>query len=160
MSQSHLFLSVHLFQSKLNGLAKHRVNTSTWVKYLHMVLLFINSQVWIVPFTWTNLGQFVIPETCDSMLGLVNSCVYYAIQTLEIYQVLPCSVDFKAPGELWNLLSVIVLSKCSFIWNRNFINIWNDRKAHNVHVGAVNIFLIFDTGFIHFSSRLQKFTHG
>ena len=30
---------------------------------------------------------------------LVNSFVYKARQTWEIYQVLPYSVDFKAPGE-------------------------------------------------------------
>ena len=30
-------------------------------------------------------------------LGLANSCVYYARQPREIYQVLPSSVDFKDP---------------------------------------------------------------
>ena len=39
-----------------------------------------------------------MPETCENWFDLVNSCVYYAHQTFEIYQVLPCSVDFKAPG--------------------------------------------------------------
>ena len=43
-----------------------------------------------------------MPETCENWLGLVNSCVYYAHQTREIYQVLPYSMDFKAPVELWN----------------------------------------------------------
>ena len=55
------------------------------------------------------LGQFAMPETCENRLGLVNSCIYYAQQTCETYQVLPYSVDFKAPGELWNLLSKTVL---------------------------------------------------
>ena len=30
--------------------------------------------------------------------NLVNSCIYFAHQTHEIYQVLPYSVQFKAPG--------------------------------------------------------------
>ena len=37
-------------------------------------------------------------ETCENWLGLVNSCIYFDCQTYEIYQVLPYSVDFKAPG--------------------------------------------------------------
>ena len=43
------------------------------------------------------LGQFVMPEICEHCLGLVNSCIYYAHHTYKIYQVLPHSVDFKAP---------------------------------------------------------------
>ena len=39
-----------------------------------------------------------MPETCENWLGLVNICIYYACQTHEIYQVLPYSVDFKAPS--------------------------------------------------------------
>ena len=46
-----------------------------------------------------------MPETNENWLGLVNNYIYYACQTSEIYQVLPNSVDFKAPGELWNPLS-------------------------------------------------------
>ena len=38
-----------------------------------------------------------MPETCENWLGLANSCVYYVRQTHEIYQVLLCSEDFKAP---------------------------------------------------------------
>ena len=49
-------------------------------------------------------------ETCENWLGLVNSCIYYAHQTHEIYQALPYSADFKAPEELWNPLSETVLS--------------------------------------------------
>ena len=30
---------------------------------------------------------------------LIDSCLYYAVQTLKVYQVLPYSVDFKVP---WN----------------------------------------------------------
>ena len=37
-------------------------------------------------------------------LGLANSCVYYAHQTREVYQVLPYSVDSNAPEELWDKL--------------------------------------------------------
>ena len=33
-------------------------------------------------------------------LDLVNSFVYYAWQTREIYHALTYSMDFKAPGEL------------------------------------------------------------
>ena len=39
-----------------------------------------------------------MPKTCENWLSLVNSCIYYAYQACEIYQVLPYySVDFKAP---------------------------------------------------------------
>ena len=67
-------------------------------------------------------------EPCEYLLGLINSCVYYAHQTYEIYQVLPDSLDFKAPEELWNPISKAVLSKCSFIWNKGPLNIWNKRE--------------------------------
>ena len=29
-----------------------------------------------------------MPEICENCFGLVNSCVYYAYQTREIYQAL------------------------------------------------------------------------
>ena len=45
-----------------------------------------------------------MPETCENWVGPVNNWVYYARQTREIYQVLPDSVDSKAPVELWNPL--------------------------------------------------------
>ena len=67
--------------------------------------------------------------TCKSYLSLVNSCIDCAYQTYEIYQVLPYSVDFKAPVELWNPLSKTVHSWYSFIWNKGLVNIWNDCKA-------------------------------
>ena len=38
--------------------------------------------------------QFAIPETSKNWLGLINICVRH---TREIYEVLPHSVDFKAP---------------------------------------------------------------
>ena len=70
-----------------------------------------------------------MPNTCENCLSLVNSCIYYARQTHGIYQVLPYSVDFKAPREFWNPLSKTVLSECSFIWNKGPANIWNDHKT-------------------------------
>ena len=85
-----------------------------------------------------------MPGTCENWLSLVNSCVYSARQTREIYQVLPYSVDFKAPAELWNPLRKTVLSKCSFIPNKGPVKLWNDRKLKsNLYVGSVNIFLFF-----------------
>ena len=59
----------------------------------------------------------------------VNNCNYYARQTSEIYQELPCSVDFKAPEELWYPLSKTIFSKCSLILNTPPVNMWNYRKA-------------------------------
>ena len=78
----------------------------------------------IHPQSW-KLGRFAMPETCENWLGLVNSCVYYARQTCEIFQVLRYAVDFKAPRELWNPLSKTVLSEYSFIWNIGHVHIWN-----------------------------------
>ena len=52
----------------------------------------------------------LIFATCENWLSLLNSCIYYAHQTHEIYQVLPYFMDFKAPWELWNPLSKTVLS--------------------------------------------------
>ena len=46
-----------------------------------------------------NIGQFAMRETCENLLGLVNSCVYYVHQTREIYQALSYSADFKALAE-------------------------------------------------------------
>ena len=46
------------------------------------------------------LGQFAMPETCENWLGLLNSCVWYAHHTCEIYQVLAYSVDFEVPPEI------------------------------------------------------------
>ena len=40
--------------------------------------------------------------------------LYYVCQTLEIYQVLPYSVDFKAPGELWYSLRQYLIDVVSF----------------------------------------------
>ena len=40
-----------------------------------------------------------MPETCENWLSLVKSCIYFARQTHEIYQVLPYLVHFEAPRE-------------------------------------------------------------
>ena len=45
------------------------------------------------------IGQFDMIKTCENWHGFVKSCVYYARHPREIYQVLPYSVDFKAPTE-------------------------------------------------------------
>ena len=71
-----------------------------------------------------------MPENSENWLGFVNSN-YCVCQTTEIYQVLSYSVDFKAPGELWNPLSKTVLNRCRFNWNKAPVNIWNDGKAQN-----------------------------
>ena len=104
-------------------------------------------------------------------LGLVNSCACYARQTSEIYLVLPYSVDFKAPGELWNPLSKTTLytsfhshqwiqtgvtvrkrpfllktrlRKCSFIWNEGLVNMRITVKfKSNRYIGPVDISRIF-----------------
>ena len=43
-----------------------------------------------------------MPETCENWFDLINSCIYYAHQTHEIYLVLPYSMDSKAPQKLLN----------------------------------------------------------
>ena len=75
-------------------------------------------------YTYSVLGQFAILVK----IGRVNHCSYYTHQTREIYQRLPYSVDFTEGGGLWNPLSKKLLSKCSFNWNKEPVNILNDRK--------------------------------
>ena len=70
-----------------------------------------------------------MPKICENWLGLVNSCIYCAHQTRKIYQVLPYSVDFKTPRELWNPLSKTVVRKWSSIWYEGPVSIWNYCKA-------------------------------
>ena len=60
-------------------------------------------------------------KTSGNCPNPVNNCVYYTHQAHEIYQVLPYSVDFKAPGSF--------KIRRSFIWNEGVVNIWNDREA-------------------------------
>ena len=70
---------------------------------------------------------------------LVTSCIYYACQTHEIYQVLLYSVDFKAPKELWNPLSKAVLNECSIISIKGPSEMTVKLKS-NLYIGPVIIF--------------------
>ena len=54
----------------------------------------VNDAIW----KCYKLGQFAMFDSWENWLGLVNSYIYYARKTQEIYLVLPYSVDFKAPG--------------------------------------------------------------
>ena len=65
----------------------------------------------------------------ENWFSLVNNGIYSSHQMHDIYQILPGSVDFKASKELWNPLSNTGLSKCSFVWNKGPVNIWNDSKT-------------------------------
>ena len=58
--------------------------------------------VYIYSCAVSKIRQFAMPGTCENLLGLVNSCVYYARQIKQIYQVLPYSVDVNAPREIRN----------------------------------------------------------
>ena len=58
----------------------------------------------IIQWQCLRLGQSAMPETCKNWLGFVNSCVYFTHQNRGIYQILPYSVDFEAPGELSNFV--------------------------------------------------------
>ena len=69
-----------------------------------------------------------MPEACENWLGVEYRCIYYALQTREIYQVLHDSVDVKAPRKLWNPLSKRVFSKLKFMWNKGPVNLWNNTK--------------------------------
>ena len=60
-----------------------------------------------------------MPETCENWLGLVNSCVYYACQIYEFYQVVPYSVKYKALGERWSPPRKSVLGKCSLFGTKD-----------------------------------------
>ena len=87
-----------------------------------------------------------MPKTWEYWHGLVKGCIYYAYQTHGIYQILPYSMDFKAPEELWNPLSKTVFGKCSFIWNKIHVNILNYHKLKsNLYVGPLIFSLIFYT---------------
>ena len=59
----------------------------------------------------------------QSLISVVDTSTKF-----EIYQVLPSSVDFNAPGKLWNPLSKTVLSKRKFIWDKGPVNILNNLK--------------------------------
>ena len=50
-----------------------------------------------------------MPKICKNWLGVIKSCIYYVRQTCEIYQVLPYSVDFTAPGLLPRVRQYLVM---------------------------------------------------
>ena len=80
-------------------------------------------------------------KTCQNWLGLVNNCIYYACHTYEIYQVLSYSVDFKAPGEIWNPLSKTVLSDCSLFGIKDLeTSKMTVKLKSNFYFGLVNVF--------------------
>ena len=104
--------------------------------FIHL-LVYTYKRIWLERHAYIHsIKKRTICHAWDlwNFLGLVNCCVYYARQTREICQVLPHSVDYKAPGELWNPLIDTVFNKCSFNWNKGSVNIWHDRKW------SVNIF--------------------
>ena len=70
--------------------------------YKHYMKLSLSTLLFSI---FCKLGQFSMPRACEKCLGVINSCVSYSRQTPEIYQVLPYSMDFKTPGELWHPLS-------------------------------------------------------
>ena len=114
-------------------IVSHRIVSYRIMSY-HIIYHIISRQC-------SRLGQFVMPETCGNWLGLVNTCAYYAHQTRGIYQVLPYSAGFKAPRELWNLLSKTVLSKCSLFGIKDLLTFEMAVKLkRNEYVGPVNIF--------------------
>ena len=52
-----------------------------------------------------------MPETCKNWFGLVNSSIYYAYQTREIYQTCTASLSgFQSSGEFWTPLSKTVFA--------------------------------------------------
>ena len=67
--------------------------------------------------------RFVMLETCENRLGLVNSCVYYATRPMKFTKYCLTQWISKLPG------SKTVLRECSYISNKGPVNIWNDRRA-------------------------------
>ena len=65
-----------------------------------------------------------MPETCKNGHGLVNSCGYYTFQTPEVNQVLPYSMDLKAPSGQANAV-LFGINKYPNTWNH--VNIWSKR---------------------------------
>ena len=81
-----------------------------------------------------------MPEICENWFGFVNSCIYCARQTHEIYLILPGSVDFKAESfeTHWasqNLVNVVLFR----IKDMNTSEITIKLKT-NFYVGPVKIF--------------------
>ena len=127
-----------------------RLNTPSAVRFREISKAVLNDIIWLtkivrnsdglktVAVTWRSalkpadgLGNTVMTKFRSHIrhnwFRLVNSCIYYACQTNEVYQVLPYSVDFKALRELWNPLSKTVLSEMTV------------KFKSNLYVGPTNI---------------------
>ena len=81
-----------------------------------------------------------MPQTSENWTGLVKDCVFYARQTHDIYQVLPYSVDFRAPGSLEihlvrKYLANVVLFGIKDMWTFEMTLKFNS----NLYVGLVTI---------------------
>ena len=101
-------------------------------------------------------GQSAMPQTCENLLGPVNSYVCYDNHAREIYQVLPYSVDFKAPRELWNPLSKTVLSKVDVVLYRIkdlYTCDMGVKLENNLYVGPENNFHNFCTVIKHLREK-------
>ena len=95
----------------------------------------------------SKLWQFAMSKACENWFLLVNCCVYHVRQTCEIDQILPYSVNFKAPGN-FEIRWVRQYLINDFIWNKGPVNkkmTVKIRSPFNLYVGPVNISLIFDT---------------
>ena len=129
---------------------------SLWLKFISIYFISVNYNVPIIFSIDTSINiitskrleiRFVMPRTWECWLRLVHSCVYCARQTCKIYYVLPYSVDFNAPGELWNQLSKTV--KLSFVWSEGPVN---TRKTTKQLVRRqINMILFFDTVTVYIS---------
>ena len=121
------------------------------------------AKYWYIIVVWKNCGY---EKNCASWKLSKNICMWVlpVLKIRIIFHVrdlwklarickgcLLCPPDpWNLPGtalvsgfqsSTWNILSKTVLSKCSFIWNKWPVNIWNDLKLKsNMHVGPVNIF--------------------
>ena len=55
-----------------------------------------------------------MPEPYEIWVGHVVASTI-PVMSITFFKFLPNSVEFKAPGDIWNPLSKTVLSKCCFI---------------------------------------------
>ena len=84
-------------------------------------------------------------DACENWHNLVNAGICYACQTHEIYQVLPYSMDFKAPGqhEIRYLYETQLKLESRKIW-----------FVHYIHFSCTNSFEILH---MHDSDTVQNF---
>ena len=110
---SYVFIQENAFE---NGIWK-MVAILSWIQCVN-----VHSQTLLSPKVLLGMALWKAknqPKTCENWFGLVNSCVYYASQTHEINRVLPYSMDFKAPWELWNPLSKTVCNNVVLFGTKN-----------------------------------------